>query len=186
MTVGVHPAMDEVDYVHYKLIRQNIVTFMGKCGDQYDRDGLMLLDIAPENHEGAAPFFPKATIETLDIDTGAKTTYCADLCENNVAFVPHNHFDVVVCTEVLEHVKQPFHAVDEIRRMLKPDGLALVTVPFDFFIHEPRPDCWRFTEDGLKVLFSEKRGFELLNMDALVNNGRERMPLAYSMVARKK
>jgi SAM-dependent methyltransferase len=36
-------------------------------------------------------------------------------------------YDVVVAVEVLEHIKDPFAALDTIRRVLKPDGLLLFT-----------------------------------------------------------
>lgn len=38
-------------------------------------------------------------------------------------------FDLVVATDVIEHVDQDGKALDEIRRVLKPGGYALVTVP---------------------------------------------------------
>jgi SAM-dependent methyltransferase len=38
-------------------------------------------------------------------------------------------FDVVFCTEVIEHVKAPVRCLAEIRRVLKPDGRLVLTVP---------------------------------------------------------
>ena len=38
-------------------------------------------------------------------------------------------FDAVICTEVLEHVADPRTVVGEVRRVIKPDGLAIFTVP---------------------------------------------------------
>jgi methionine biosynthesis protein MetW len=38
-------------------------------------------------------------------------------------------FDVVVCIEVLEHLFQPFDAAVEIRRVLRPGGLLIASVP---------------------------------------------------------
>jgi 2-polyprenyl-3-methyl-5-hydroxy-6-metoxy-1,4-benzoquinol methylase len=41
-----------------------------------------------------------------------------------------NFFDLVVCTEVLEHLPQsPLHALQEIRRVLMPQGRILLTTP---------------------------------------------------------
>jgi SAM-dependent methyltransferase len=41
-----------------------------------------------------------------------------------------NHFDVVLCNHVLEHVKDDIQAMKEIYRVLKPGGLAILQVPF--------------------------------------------------------
>jgi SAM-dependent methyltransferase len=38
-------------------------------------------------------------------------------------------FDIAACVEVLEHLFDPRATCDEVRRVLKPDGLLIVTVP---------------------------------------------------------
>lgn len=40
-----------------------------------------------------------------------------------------DYFDYVVCTEVLEHIDNHQNCLSEIRRVLKPDGILLGTVP---------------------------------------------------------
>ncbi|MBX2967101.1 MAG: class I SAM-dependent methyltransferase [Cyclobacteriaceae bacterium] len=47
-----------------------------------------------------------------------------------------NHFDVVLCNHVLEHVQDDNQALKEIHRVLKPGGFAILQVPF----FEPVPD----------------------------------------------
>ena len=41
-----------------------------------------------------------------------------------------NHFDVVLCNHVLEHVNDDIQAMGEIKRVLKPGGWAILQVPF--------------------------------------------------------
>lgn len=42
----------------------------------------------------------------------------------------HGEIDLVWCSEVLEHLPDVAHALLEIRRVLKPDGRVLITVPY--------------------------------------------------------
>lgn len=157
-------------------------SFIKKCGKKYDSDKALVLDIAPQDHEGAKPYFPKANVETLDIDKTSGATYIADLCANNEKILPPNRFDFIVCTEVLEHTLQPFDAVKEIERILKKGGLVFVSTPYNFRIHGPLPDCWRFTEHGLRALF---KNFEILELSPLEDKLRFLMPIHYTLVAKK-
>jgi SAM-dependent methyltransferase len=77
---------------------------------------------------------------------------------------------------------QPFDAVNEIRRILKPGGVVIVSTPFNFRIHGPLPDCWRFTEHGLRALFKD---YEIISLDALEEEDRFLMPIHYTLIARK-
>lgn len=66
-------------------------------------------------------------------------------------------FDLALIMSVLEHVKDPLKAVDEIKSILKPTGHTYVTVPFFYPEHKGRNqlDYWRFTLSGLKILFGD-------------------------------
>jgi len=46
-------------------------------------------------------------------------------------FLPFKNesFSYVICTEVLEHLESPFHALKEIRQVLKKSGIAFITIP---------------------------------------------------------
>jgi SAM-dependent methyltransferase len=48
---------------------------------------------------------------------------------------PDASFDVVLCSEVLEHVPEPTHALDEFTGLLKPDGVMILTAPFSSNVH---------------------------------------------------
>lgn len=45
--------------------------------------------------------------------------------------LPAASFDRIICTEVLEHTPDPEAILEEIARLLKPDGVAVITVPND-------------------------------------------------------
>lgn len=61
-------------------------------------------------------------------------------------------FDTILCTEVLEHTREPFQVMREFARLLKPGGHVLLSVPFIYPIHEAPNDYWRFTIYGLEAV----------------------------------
>jgi SAM-dependent methyltransferase len=50
--------------------------------------------------------------------------------------VPDGSFDVVLCTEVLEHVPKPVAAVREMSRILRPGGRLLLSAPLGSHLHQ--------------------------------------------------
>ena len=170
------------DIAHLKIIRENVASFMQRAARECSADPKRLLDIAPQVHAGAKPFFsPNISIDTFDIDPKAGCTFTGDLCKTNEN-IPAESYDYMVCTEVLEHTLQPFDAVNEMRRMLRTGGLLFLSVPFNFRIHGPLPDCWRFTEHGLRALFRE---WTIVELNEVETADRFLMPIHYTLIARK-
>jgi SAM-dependent methyltransferase len=60
--------------------------------------------------------------------------------------------DTVLSTEVLEHLPDPARCLREMRRVLKPGGRLLLTVPFLQPLHELPSDFYRFTPSSLRAL----------------------------------
>ncbi len=58
----------------------------------------------------------------------------------------------VLALSTLEHVPHFWRGLDEIHRVLRPDGALLVCCPFYFHLHEHPSDFWRFSPDALKML----------------------------------
>lgn len=72
-------------------------------------------------------------------------------------------FDLVIMDQVLEHVLWPLRAVSNVRRMLRSNGVFIVTTPFLIRIHNYPVDCCRWTELGMKHLLAEA-GFDFDNI----------------------
>lgn len=51
--------------------------------------------------------------------------------------VQKNSFDIIICTEVLEHIPRPDLAIKEFSRILKPGGRLYLTAPLTSGIHQP-------------------------------------------------
>jgi SAM-dependent methyltransferase len=57
--------------------------------------------------------------------------------------------DTVLLLDVIEHVAEPERALAEAARVLRAGGVALVTVPFAYPLHDEPHDYQRFTRHGL-------------------------------------
>lgn len=74
--------------------------------------------------------------------------------------VEDHSFDLVLCTEVLEHVAEPAVVLAELRRVLAPGGRLAVTVPMVGELHEEPFDFYRYTGYGVGRL-AEAAGFRV-------------------------
>ncbi len=174
--------VSDLDVLLLAKIRANVRKLIEDGAQCYGGSGQLVLDIAPQDHLGACEFFSESIIYTLDIDERSNASFITDICRNNKDIIPDSMFDVVVCTEVLEHTLNPFNAVNEIYRVLKTEGVALISTPFNFRIHGPLPDCWRFTEYGLRELFKK---FEMISLTAYELEERYLMPYQYTLILKK-
>ena len=118
-------------------------------------------------------FLSAHATEGLTLEVGAEDCACARWFPNRVAINirPNEHvqiladayrlpfgegaFDVVLCTEVLEHLHTPAAALAEMYRVLKPDGKLLLTTPFAYPIHYAPTDYYRYTRFGLLHLLGQ-------------------------------
>jgi len=66
--------------------------------------------------------------------------------------LPDSSVGTVFLMDTLEHVEYPHLALAEIHRILKPDGIVIMSSVLDFFIHATPNDFWRFTPDGFRSL----------------------------------
>lgn len=66
--------------------------------------------------------------------------------------LPDNSVGTVFLMDTLEHVEYPHQALAEVHRILKPDGIVIMSSVLDFFIHATPNDFWRFTPDGFRSL----------------------------------
>ena len=92
---------------------------------------------------------------SIDIDKERKPDQIIDICDENFEKKINYEPSLVCCFEVLEHTKNPSKAIQNIYNILKKDDFFLVSVPFNFHIHDEPNDFFRFTHYGLKMLFND-------------------------------
>jgi SAM-dependent methyltransferase len=82
------------------------------------------------------------------------TTAADAICFGEALPFEDASFDTILCTEVLEHTREPWRVMAEFARLLRPGGHVVISVPFIYPLHEKPHDYWRFTGYGLEAISS--------------------------------
>lgn len=156
-TQGIKRAVKRVLSPEKKSTRRNIDRLIGAL--PRDHKALVLVIGGGTVGQGVAALYdhPGLGIAAFDIYYSPNIQFIADA---HSIPLRDRSVDAVVIQAVLEHVLDPQQVVDEIWRVLKPDGLVYAETPFLQHVHEGAYDFTRFTESGHRMLF---RRFELVD-----------------------
>jgi SAM-dependent methyltransferase len=115
-----------------------------------DKPKILILGGSVEG-EGIQDFLNSSDLQIIesDVSFGSRTQIILD-----AHAIPYQAetFDCVVAQAVLEHVIDPFQCVNEIYRVLKPNGIIYVEIPFMQQVHGGAYDFTRFTRSGQRRL----------------------------------
>ncbi len=116
-----------------------------------------VLDVGAGGSTYRGFFAAGATTVTLDISLHGRPSVMGSALE-----LPFrgSSFDSVISTQTLEHVSDPFRAMSEMNRVLKPSGRLLLIAPQTWPEHMAPHDYFRFTRFGLKQMM-ESSGFAI-------------------------
>lgn len=95
------------------------------------------------------PLFPGVQYVGADMREGPGVDMILNL--HDVA-LPDATAGTVLCLDTLEHVEYPHRAMQEIHRILGPEGVVIMTSVMDFPIHDYPYDYWRFTPEAFRSL----------------------------------
>ena len=110
------------------------------------------------------PLIKKFALEYVSSDF-KKTHPEIDIVANaqDLNMIKNDEFDTVFCSQVLEHVPEPQKVFDEIKRIMKPGGNAILTVPFLGYLHNEPYDYFRYTKYSLRYM-ADKSGFKVVEI----------------------
>ena len=87
----------------------------------------------------------------VDIDNNE-----ADIVANAESLsIKSNSIDIVLCNQLIEHVSEPSKIIVEINRILKEEGILILTAPQMGRLHGEPNDYYRYTKWGLKYLLKK-------------------------------
>lgn len=106
--------------------------------------------------------FKNSDYKTMDYDARTGADVVGDI---HAIPLRDETVDAIICSSVLEHVKDPIRAVLELKRVLKKEGKIFVYVPSIYPYHARKgsyPDYWRFFDDSLLFMFEGFSKVELI------------------------
>jgi SAM-dependent methyltransferase len=121
-----------------------------------------VLEVGSRNVNGSVRDFCPTPYFGIDIVAGLDVDQVYD--GETIPFSPES-FATVICTEVFEHARRPWRLAEEILRVLRPGGIALVTARGSGFQYHDPPDRWRFMRGTLSELFMDLGAAETFEED---------------------
>jgi SAM-dependent methyltransferase len=106
--------------------------------------------------EGISALYEARGVTIVGVDVYASPNITI-ICDGHKLPFADECFDGVVIQAVLEHVLEPRSVVDEIHRVLNPNGIVYAETPFMQQVHEKAYDFTRFTLTGHRWLFRNFR-----------------------------
>lgn len=100
------------------------------------------------------------TIIAADIDQNENVSVLLEA--DRLPFIEES-IDLVLFTEVIEHVSNPQLTLKEIARVLRVNGLLIITWPLFYPLHDFPKDFYRLTEFGMQTALNDC-GLKLITM----------------------
>lgn len=144
---------------HYRFIRHKISTKNIRKLCEENATDKMTLVVHSEDVD-YKPYFPNAYAVTKRPDRPADMH--VDLYYHDLARIPDESYEVILCTGLLEHIPDPQRLIDDLYRILKPSGRLIISASSAFSVHEGPNDFFHFTQFSFRLLFGKWSKIEML------------------------
>lgn len=144
-------------------VRAPLVAWLAEEAGRAERDlgRVRVLDVG----SGAKPYLPLfAPFASEYVAVDARSPEADLLGTVEQLPVGDASFEVVICTQVLEHCDDPAAAVRELRRVTAPRGRVLASTHGVQVYHPAPDDHWRWTHTGLERLFAANGDWSSLSV----------------------
>ena len=144
-------------------MHQSVMTWLAECGAQFgDMRAWRVLEVGSYNENGSPrEIFEHVADDYVGIDMrqGRDVDLVMDATELARIF-QQGFYDLVICTEMLEHDQRPWRSVPAMAGVMKTGGHLLMTArgfdDYGGYPHHPCPgDFWRFNANSFNVLFRD-------------------------------
>jgi SAM-dependent methyltransferase len=144
------------------------IVFGVKCLDKKDIERKKVIEIGSYHKDGSLrPIIQNwkpSSYLGIDIRKGTGVDMICNV-ENLVDVFGKECFDIVICTELLEHVRDWKRAVSNIKNICKRGGIILITTrSHGYWYHAAPIDFWRYERHDMKNIFADCK-IELLEKD---------------------
>lgn len=131
----------------------------------FNKPGMRILEVGSSNVTGTnlRQSFAQAEYVGFDFYPGENVDVVGDAHRLSTYFPPGERFDLIFCAAVFEHLHMPWVAAVEMQKLLKVGGHVFVETHFSFSSHERPWHFFQFSEMGLRALFNDALGFDLVD-----------------------
>jgi hypothetical protein len=133
--------------------------------DRFNKPGYRVLEIGSRNVTGTnfRKRFSDAEYIGFDFYPGENVDVVGDAHHLSEYFLVQERFDLIFSSAVFEHLHMPWVVAMEIQKLLKLGGHVFVETHFSFSSHERPWHFFQFSDMGLRALFNEALGFDLVD-----------------------
>lgn len=131
--------------IKYTYRRFSVDSFYLKVAPTWNRNSICI-DVGGKKTHKKGDFIIENYINNpiyVNIDPKVTPDIVCDAC--NMPF-QNDYADILICSEMIEHVEEPVEVIKEMYRVLKPGGKIFICVPFSMHIHGLPCDYGRYTE----------------------------------------
>lgn len=145
-------------------MHQNTLLILEKYARTYFQGPLRVLEIGPDDMPSEVQKLlgnDTMTWHTLNLRNGedytrAKNDRISIIADDEYRYpIEDGVYDVVISTNVAEHVRKLWKWYPELCRVLKPGGHVITVSPISWPYHEAPVDCWRIYPEGIRAVYED-------------------------------